>query len=64
MLRAGKADGSIRADIDPDTEAQDITYYAAGLCFSFVLHRDVEDFIAAIDRFYHRVVETWRAPDR
>ena len=61
MLRAGREDGSIRMEIDPDTEAQDVTYYAAGLCFSFVLHKDVDDFIAAIDRFYHRVVETWRA---
>lgn len=62
-LRAGKADGSIQPDVDPDTEAQDITYYAAGLCFSFTLHRDASDFASAIDRLHGRLLETWRVPE-
>lgn len=60
MLRSGRADGSIRPDIEPETESQDVTYYAAGLCFSFTLHRDVSDFASAIDRLYGRLEETWR----
>jgi AcrR family transcriptional regulator len=60
VLRTGQADGSIRPDLDPATEAKDITYYASGLCFSYVLHDDMADFIASIDRLYERLLETWR----
>jgi AcrR family transcriptional regulator len=59
-LRAGQLDGTVRAAIDPDTEAQDVTYYASGLCFSFTLHRDVLDFAASIDRLHGRLRGLWQ----
>jgi AcrR family transcriptional regulator len=58
-LRAGQLDGSVREEINPDTEAQDVAYYAAGLCFSFTLHRDAGDFVAAIERLHVRLRDAW-----
>jgi AcrR family transcriptional regulator len=63
-LRAGQRDGTIRSDLDPDTEAQDVTFYATGLCFSLTLHRDVPDFTAAVQRLRARLDAAWRpTPD-
>jgi AcrR family transcriptional regulator len=59
VLRTGQADGSIRADLDPDSEAKDITYYSSGLCFSYVLHGDIEDFASSTDRLHARILEMW-----
>ncbi len=60
-LRTGQLDGSVRAELDADAEAQDVTYYAAGLCFSFTLHRDATDFVTAINRLRGRLIESWQA---
>ena len=59
-LRAGQRDGSVRADIDAETEATDVTYFASGLCFSFVLHRELAEFVAAIQRLDRRLREGWQ----
>lgn len=59
ILRTGQADGSIRSDLDPDTEAKDITYYSSGLCFSYILHNDIDDFVSSIDRLHDRILEMW-----
>lgn len=59
VLGAGQTDGSIRPELDAEQEAKDITYYASGVCFSYILHDDIEDFVASIDRLHTRVIEMW-----
>jgi hypothetical protein len=59
-LRAGRLDGSVRADLDTDIEAIDVTYYTSGLCFSFVLHRELSEFAAAIQRLDRRLRDSWQ----
>lgn len=59
-LRAGQEDGSIRPDLDAETEAADVTYYASGLCFAFVLHRELTEFVAAIARLDRRLRDSWQ----
>lgn len=59
-IRTGQREDTISTHLDPDIEAQDLTYYALGLCFSFTLHRHPTDFVAAIARLEHRMRHQWQ----
>ncbi len=56
-LAAGKADGSVRSDIDPGREAEVFVSYAIGLCFRWALRRGNYDFPAEIKAWRARLVE-------
>jgi AcrR family transcriptional regulator len=59
-LHDGITDGSVRPDLDAPTEATDVAYYGIGLCFSFVLHRELAEFVAAFERLDGRLRENWQ----
>jgi hypothetical protein len=54
-LDAGRADGSVRADLDTVREAEVFVSYAIGLCFRSVLRRDGYDLVGEIRAFRDRI---------
>jgi AcrR family transcriptional regulator len=57
-IEGGKADGSIRPDVDPAYEAQHYVSYGIGLCYRWVLNRHGFDFPAAIRDWRRRLEST------
>jgi AcrR family transcriptional regulator len=53
-LRAGQADKTVRADIDPDAEAQQFVSSGIGLGFQFALDNNLEKFDAGLARWAER----------
>ena len=51
----GQRDGSVRADIDPEREAEAFVSYAIGLCFRSALRRGDYDFVAEITAWRARL---------
>jgi AcrR family transcriptional regulator len=62
-LATGRADGSVRRDVDPDREAEVFVSYAIGLCFRSALRRDSYDFAGEIRAFRDRIAELYRTTD-
>lgn len=56
-LLAGLADKSIRGDVDPARQAEQIVSYAIGLCFRSALRRDEYDFAGEIASFRNRLMK-------
>jgi AcrR family transcriptional regulator len=60
-IEAGKADGSVGANVDPAYEAQHYVSYGIGLCYRWVLDPDGFDFPAAIRDWRRRLEGTLAA---
>jgi AcrR family transcriptional regulator len=54
-LRAGQADGSVRGDLDPDEQADQIVTFGLGLGFRWTLEPDAVDFPAALRAWSERL---------
>lgn len=54
-LDAGRRDGSIRAELDLEREAEVFVSYGIGLCFRWVLYGDAFDFAAEIRAWRERL---------
>jgi AcrR family transcriptional regulator len=61
VLRSGQADGSVRAEVDTDSEAQVFQDFGTGLCFRWALDPDGVDLIAELDRWRQRL-QVWLSP--
>jgi AcrR family transcriptional regulator len=57
-IQTGKADGSIRPEVDSSYEAQHYVSYGIGLCYRWVLSRDEFDLPAAIRDWRRRLEQT------
>lgn len=63
-LRAGQADASIRADLDPDQEAARILTYGLGLGFRWALEPEGVDFPAELRAWSERLRAQLAPPPR
>ena len=54
-LDAGRRDGSIRAELDLEREAEVFVSYGIGLCFRWVLYGDAFNFAAEIRAWRERL---------
>ena len=58
-LRAGQDDGSVRAEVDPDAEAQGLIVYGAGLGFCWTLQPDSMNFAGALNDWIAQLHTLW-----
>ena len=58
-LAGGRADGSVRSDLDPAREAEVFVSYAIGLCFRSALRRDGYDFAGEIKAWRARLAQRY-----
>jgi AcrR family transcriptional regulator len=61
VLRAGQADGSVRSEIDTETEALVFLDFGTGLCFRWALEPQVVDLSAELEAWRERL-RAWLAP--
>src|SRR5262245_9872779 len=60
-LAAGRADGSVRRDVNPAREAEIFVSYAIGLCFRWALRRDAYDLPGAMRAWRARLAKQYAA---
>jgi AcrR family transcriptional regulator len=60
-LAAGREDGSVRIDLEPEREAEIFVSYAIGLCFRWALRRDAYDLSAEIRAWRGRMATYYAA---
>jgi hypothetical protein len=58
-LAGGRADGSVRSDLDPAREAEVFVSYEIGLCFRSALRRDGYDFAGEIKAWRARLAQRY-----
>jgi AcrR family transcriptional regulator len=58
-LRRGQSDGSVRGNLDPDSEARNVVTYGAGLGFMWTLAPGTEDFAAPLAEFIDHLRDRW-----
>jgi AcrR family transcriptional regulator len=58
-LAGGRADGSVRSDLDPAREAEVFVSYAIGLCFRSALRPDGYDFAGEIKAWRARLAQRY-----
>lgn len=63
-LAIGKRDGSVRAALDPEREAENFVSYAIGLCFRSAIRRDGYDFPGELRAWRHRLVRRYSATSK
>lgn len=61
VLRAGQVDGSVRPELDPESEAQAFQDFASGMCFRWTLDPGGVDLVRELDRWRARL-EAWLRP--
>jgi AcrR family transcriptional regulator len=61
-LRRGQSDGSVRQDLDPESEARSVVTYGAGLGFMWTLASTTADFVAPLSDFIDHLRGKWTPP--
>ena len=62
LLEAGRADGSIRRDIEPRIVAAEMLAFMQGAQLQWLLDPDGTPFVELVDRYYERLLTDIRAP--
>lgn len=60
-LRRGQSDGSVRPDLDVDSEARSLITYGAGLGFMWTLALNIDDFALSLGEFIDRLRTKWQS---